>query len=244
MANFRIYQIIGYAIVFFLLLTSCELENELEGSGVVTKKRYAMQEFTDLNIDGVLNVYFTQSETYKLEVETDDNLHSIVKIENVGETLNVRTTAGEEFRATKLDVYLYAPSVNAIIINGVTALYFQNRLEQNSLTIEKHNTGFMSFKGILKYLTINTDGTGDMELEGKSENLFLVNNMVGDIRAFNFAVNYLDLSQGGTGAVEVRALNKIVVDIHGVGNVYCKGNPAEFGRTGNGIGHLYMVSDE
>lgn len=243
MRNIKIYQFIGYLLVFLTVLSSCELDDGLEGNGNVTTQRQSVQEFTNLNIDGVLNVYFIQGESFKAEVRTDENLHGIVHFVNEGETLKVYTNTDEEYEATEMDVFITAPTVSNIGLNGVTALYIQTPIRQNSLTIDKQNTGYMLLTGALKYLTIHADGIGDMDLVGKSENMILVNDMIGTINAFDFSVDYLTLSHGGTGIVEINVGAKLDIEMHGIGDVYCKGNPLEVNKTGKGIGRLYMVED-
>lgn len=234
---------IGYIFLLVAMFTSCEIETELEGNGEVTTKRQLVQEFDELSIDGVLNVYYAQADSYKAEVKTDENLHGIVNIENVNGKLKVYTDTDDEFDATCMDVYIWAPNVSKIVLDGVTALYFENKMEQNALVIEKHNTGYMYFNGTLRFLTIVTDGIGDMELVGESENMTIDNNMIGDIKAYDFEVDFLTLFQGGAGTVQVNVKSQIDVELLGVGDVYCKGAPTDVLESGAGLGRLYVVAE-
>lgn len=238
---FRFYRIVGYIFILLLIATSCEVDEGLVGSGDVTTKRRVVQDFEILKIDGVLNVYFSPAEIPKVEVKTDDNLQYIVEVKNDGDMLSICTNAGDDFEATEMSVYVHAPSISSIVLNGVTALYVEEPIRQNALTIDKSNTGFMYLMGAFQYLTIHSDGIGDMELEGKSENVLIDNEMTGNIYGYNFLADKMTLSHGGTGTVEINVNFDLDVDLHGVGDVYCKGYPEDVSKSGDGNGRLYMV---
>ena len=244
MKRYKPYIFCGYILVVIAIFSSCELSNDLEGSGHVTTKRYAVQNFETLDVDGVLNVYLQPGDKYKAEVRTDDNLQNIVKIEQNGDVLKVYSNTDSDFEATEMNIYITTPVVKEINLKGVTALYVKQPLRQSSLTIHKENTGYMLLTGSFQYLSIDTDGVGDMDLEGKSENMMLVNNMIGDFKAYTFPVNYLTMIHNGTGTVEIKVLQKLDIEMNGVGDVYCKSYPPEVSKSGSGIGRLYMVDGD
>ena len=236
--NYNVYAIFIMQLFF---TSSCEINNKNEGSGNVITQRRAVQSFDKINVDGILTVYIEQDEFYKVEVRTDDNLQYIVNIENENNELIVSTNPNEEFDASKMDVFITCPDIKEIVLYGVNALYCKERLILNATDIEKKNTGFMQFNAVLDELNIDTDGVGDLELIGKSQDLTIVNDMVGNIDAFEFKAFNVYLTNSGTGTVEIYASNLLDVDLFGVGDVYCKGNPQRIIKNSDGIGRLYIV---
>ena len=241
MKNIKIYQAIGYILILMLTMTGCELDDNIEGSGLVTTKSHSINEFTDLHIDGVLNVYFKQADNFKVEVRTDDNLHSILHVENIGNTLKIYTDSEDDFEATEMDVFVSAPEVLSFTLDGVTALYVQDRFVQDQILIKKRNTGYMYLNTVTQEFTLISDGVGDVDLFGKTMDATIDNSMIGNISAYEFTTDKMNLSHNGTGTININVLTQLDVNISGVGDVYCKGDPGDISKSGNGIGKLYMV---
>ena len=224
-------------------LSGCEMENDLEGNGNVTTNRRYTGSFTGIDINGVLDVYLTQSDAYKVEVVTDENLQDVVEVENHNNVLYVKTKDDAEYNATQMDVYITCPDITRINLDGVTALYTVDTLNIETVVIEKQNTGYLNFSAIVDVLKITSNDVGTIELSGKGHDVTINNNMIGDINAFGFKAYNLTLVHDGSGKVDVFVTNNFDVDISGVGNVYCKGNPTNVTNTGeNMVGHLYMVN--
>lgn len=242
MKNYLHFKIIGFILVSLAFLSSCELTNDYEGNGNVTRERKSVSNFDEIDIDGVLDVYLQQGSTYKLEVVTDENLQKIVEPYTIDNVLYVDTETDKEYDATQMDIYITMPDIKKIRLDGVTALYTPETMELTTVEIEKVNTGHLNFNANLNSLSIVSQGVGDVELLGKGTEVSIQNEMVGDIKAFGFKVYNLDLVHAGTGSVEVYVTNNFDVNISGVGDVYCKGNPVNINNTGENItGHLIMV---
>ncbi|QQS51577.1 MAG: DUF2807 domain-containing protein [Bacteroidota bacterium] len=236
----------GFRNILLILLTlsifpSCETEKDLNGNGKVTTRSYKVESFNQLNIDGVLTVYFQQGEKYAVEVKTDDNLHEIVSVLSEGESLKIFTNTKDNFQATVLNVYVTAPSVDAILLNGVTALYITDTLVQDELLVTKENTGVLSLNLELEHFLLNSDGVGEILLKGRADKAYIHNIMLGDIHAFEFIVRNLEISHQGTGNIELNVIDKLELDFQGVGNIYCKGNPTEVIKKGNGTGNVFLL---
>lgn len=242
MKNYNLPILTGMILALVFFSTSCEIDNSLEGNGNVITQRIAVQDFEEIDIDGVLNVYLKQGDLSKVEIMTDENLQDIVEVENINGILYVSTETNSEFDATQMDVFITAPSINKIDLDGVTALYCESSLYLDNLEVEKHNTGYMQLNTNLDQLVINSSGVGEMSLIGKGNEVIIDNTMTGDISAYGFITKSLVLSHDGTGDVEVFVLDYLEVSITGVGDVYCKGKPDTIKKSGEDIvGHLYMV---
>lgn len=242
MKNSYFFQTAGLLFLFIALLASCEEQETLiKGSGDLTRQRRNVQEFKEIDVNGILNVYLQQSETYKVEVKTDENLQDIVVIENSGDVLFIKTKRDVDYQATKMDVYIFVPDIERIELEGVNALFCKDTLVLDRVFIDKGNTGFMEFRATLNELTLNTYDIGDVELHGKAVHTVINNQMTGDLSAYGFKTENLGLNHGGTGEIEVYVTSVLDVEISGVGDVHCKGNPTEISKVVTGVGKLFMV---
>jgi hypothetical protein len=235
----QIGLLIFMAIVF---INSCELEQKLEGNGNVTTRRVAVQDFSELDIDGVFNVYLKQDDRIRLQVKTDENLQEIIEVEQINDVLYIKTDLNADYTATQMDIYISIPDISYISLEGVTALYCENAFALSDLLIDKSNTGNLYLNAKLNTLTLNASGSGEIELIGKAERAVINNSMVGDISAFNFYTTSMKLDHDGTGDVEIYVLESLEVALSGVGDVYYKGDPESITQSSDyRVGRLYKV---
>lgn len=242
MKKYFLYQLIGLMLILLATMSGCEIEKKLEGSGIVTTERRVVQDFQEIEINGVLNVYLKQGALNKVEVKTDDNLQGIVEIKSNNGILYVNTKTNSNFDATQMDIYITVKNINYLKLDGVTALYTEGIISLDVLTINKVNTGYMSFSASLNKLFLTTDGAGDLTLTGKADITEIENAMVGNLHAYGFKTRDLTVIHSGTGVVEVFATERITIDITGVGDIYCKGSPPNISKLSESVvGHLFMV---
>jgi hypothetical protein len=241
----KIYTFIKISIFVLIAIfftSACELEKTLEGNGNVTKQRIAMQDFTKIEANGIFSVYLEQGDLSRVEIQTDENLQDLVHVKNVNGTLTITTDQGEDFSATRMDVFITTPELSYLSLEGVTSVDCENTLYLSKLRVDKDNTGHLQLRVNLDVLEINSTGIGDIELSGKSNKLKIDNSMTGDISAYRFITKSMKLIHDGTGDIEVYVLDKLEIALTGVGDVYCKGNPGNITNTGeNVVGHLYLV---
>jgi hypothetical protein len=141
-----------------------------------------------------------------------------------------------------MDIYITTPDVSYINLEGVTALYCEGALQLSHLQIDKNNTGNLHLNAKLNTLTLNSYGTGEINLVGKAERTIINNSMVGDIHAFDFYATSMKLTHDGTGDIEIYVFESLDVALTGVGDVYYKGNPESITQSSEyRVGRLYKV---
>ncbi len=231
-----------FVLVAMVFTTGCEMEKTLEGNGNVTSQRIAMQDFTKIEANGIFTLYLKQGDLGKVEIQTDENLQDLISVENVNGTLTIKTDRNSDFNATRMDVYITAPDISYLSIEGVTSVYCENTFFLSKLVVDKDNTGDLQLNLNLDVLEINSTGMGNIELSGKSNKLIMNNSMTGDISAYGFITRDMKLTHDGTGDIEIYVLDDLEIALTGVGDVYCKGNPENITKTEeNVVGHLYLV---
>ncbi len=223
------------------LISGCEIEQkEIKGNGNITTNRRFVESFSELEINGIFTVYLSQASMTKVEVVTDENLQQLINTETNNNVLSIVNNSEDDFSANRMDIYITVPDIKRIKLDGVNSFYCLDTLQLDEVYIEKENTGFMQFNAVLNKLTIHSSDVGDLELNGKSLDLEITNEMTGNIYGYGFKTNNLVLSHTGTGDIQVFVTNSIKADLSGVGDVYCKGFPANISKTTNGVCRLYV----
>jgi len=82
------------------------------------------------------------------------------------------------------------------------------------------------------------DGVGTITLRGEGPSALFSTNGVGNIRAFDFIAETVDVTTNGVGNAEVHATVRLDAHSNGVGNITYDGNPTEGRQTAAGIGRI------
>lgn len=207
-----------------LLCTNCVLEQGIKGSGNVIKEKREAKPFTQIKIDGVFNIYLTQGETEHIEVEADDNLLEYIKTDINNGILSIDTEQKLRIKKShKSNVYITLKDISVIDFGGVGNIYCSSEL-------------------ILNTLQINNSGVGSIKLKGKAKEVSMINSGVGNIKATEFEVEYLDVKATGVGSIKVNATKELNASITGVGSVYYTGNPQSQHVDIDGIGKFKKIN--
>ncbi|MDR1883938.1 MAG: DUF2807 domain-containing protein [Prevotella sp.] len=88
-------------------------------SAQVVKEKKPVNSFSKIAISGGVDVYFTQGDSYSLEIETDAENMSKVEITVKNGGLELKSKDGKLFKKkTKVNAYVSAPVLDAIAISG------------------------------------------------------------------------------------------------------------------------------
>lgn len=193
-----------------------------KGNGNIVKREFPVNEFTDLNIDGFLNVHLLQDDDHSLTIEIDENLVNHLDIKQFGNKLQIGFDR-DNIKPTKKDLYVSFKTLEKLVFRGVGNIECDNEL-------------------VFEKLSISNLGVGNISLKGRAEEVTLKNSGVGGIYAFDFIVQKLDLDNSGVGSVKVYAEKELVIKNSGVGSVRYKGGAVITGLEHNGIGSVRSVN--
>ena len=84
-------KIISFLIAVTLLVSCNSINTEgISGSGKVTQETYNVGGFKEIDLSVVFDVEIIPSDTEKVVVETDDNLQSLLLVENKNNNLVIK----------------------------------------------------------------------------------------------------------------------------------------------------------
>jgi hypothetical protein len=191
----------------------------IEGSGDFETRNYDLEGFDSIRIDGVFVVRVTAGEDFAVELEAEDNLIEYISIEVRRGTLvldledDVEIETDEEFRVT-----ISMPELVEIDGNGVYTL--------RATGLDNERT------------EISTEGVGEIELEGKTEELFVSCQGVGDMELRDLVAQNADIRVEGIGEVNVFVEQDLRARVSGMGEVRYAGNPDSVDDEVEGFGSI------
>jgi len=211
----------------------------VRGNGDVTTEVHDVKAFSELELAGVLNVYIEQGDKESVTVETDENLHKFVMIENRGNTLIIDTQERISIkRKNKMNVYVTVRDINRLKISGVGNVETTETLRLKDLDLRIKSVGNVSLDLESDNLDARLSSLGNVSLSGKIGKADIENKGVGRLAAYDLQSEVLKLRASGVGRTEVYASKELAIKSTGVGNVYYKGDAVITDLNIRGVGKV------
>jgi hypothetical protein len=234
-----------FSLAIPLLLTSCfygwdNNKKTVKGSGVLTKEQRHVTSFDKIEIaSGAFEVYLLQGDTESVEVETDDNLHQYVRVQNYDNTLVLDLKEKIRFSdGTQNTVYITMKSIDAFKVTGVCNLITPRILNLNNLELEVSGV-FNGELGIhCNKLIVSVKGVSNTELSGKAEVLKVTQSGVGSFDAMNLIGAKVTVNNSGVGSVSVYATDELSMTNSGIGSIYYSGEASILHLESSGLGKI------
>lgn len=216
--------------ILFMLLALCLLmvplslfsqRGPLRGSGKTVEKNFDYKGFDKVTIkdlDGKIKIQTGKS--FAVSIKIDDNLEPLLQTIVENGTLTVSFKHNENNR-----MYIENSHIELLIT-----------LPEMSVFQHRGNTNVAIELGIGRYLRIDNNGNGDINVKGKVDQFDLINDGNGDINASDLIVSIADVEKFGNGDIFVNVSEKLGVKARGNGNITNKGK-ADFtvrAKSGNG----------
>lgn len=204
------------------------------------KKNYYVAPFTAIEVNGVADVSFAQSDKVEVEVSGPENYLSFVVIESDGGVLKVNTRKIGNKRVGKgLAVKIAAPTLLRLSNRGVGDFKTTTPLKTDRLTIDNLGVGDTRLTHVeCTDLTVNHKGVGDLRLSGTAVRATYKASGVGNVNAKELKAGEVSLEHTGVGDISCHASQTIRIVSKGVGDVSYYGNPQVLSMSKKGVGSL------
>lgn len=223
-----------------LFTANLSFAQRLKGNGNITEKTYPVSAFNEMEIDGVFDVYLTQGNSESVKLSIDDNLLPYVKVSNDGDKLIVKweKRKDESVNNVHSNLYITLKDITRLELHTVGKLQTTNVLRLKALKMDLHHVGSSDVELDCGQLRINYNGVGNVTLSGRAKTADIRCNGVGSLKAFDLAVDVLNLDSNGVGSAEVYAEKEISIESSGVGSVRYRGNATVKKMNASGIGKV------
>lgn len=234
-------------IAFASFLSGCDnvtistgnSSTQINGNGNVQSQNRPVNQFAQIDIQGVFNVFLSQANQESVKVETDENIQPLIitSVENNILTVKMRdsTSIG---KMKKINIYISFPHLTKLTTEGVGKLNCLNKLKVDDLELNCSGVGITDLNLSGNKLFIKSEIVGAIVLSGDVSEVKINHSGLGMIEAFELKTEKLSLDADGIGAAEVYATKELNINANGVGGVKYKGNPAIKNIKNEGIGKV------
>ena len=217
-------------IIFF----SCD--PGIVGNGDVETKKKDVGNFNRVDIHGNFDVFLEQTGKTGLRIEADENLFDIIDIDEVGNTLRIRSEVNI-IRAKRKNIYIQFDDLKELDLSGALEVRGEGKIKVRSLDIAGSGASDVNLDVEVNWLDIDVSGAGDFDFTGSAKEANLIISGVGGFDLIDLRTEKMNLDISGAAHARVFVTEELDVEISGAGNVRYKGNP-EISRSVSGIGSL------
>ena len=199
----------------------------IKGNGTIETKTFPQNNFNALSISGGWTADIRYSETFSMQIETDENIFSDLDISVAGTTLNIGFKSGYSISPTQCKVSITMPALIKLQTAGsLTAVISSFNMPKDSMSIDISGSGNITARDItVNTLKVDVSGSVDFSATGKVENMIADVSGSGDIKTTDFETEKADISISGSGSAKVWVTRHLKADIGASGSVRYKGNP-------------------
>ncbi len=199
----------------------------IKGNGTIETKSFPQNNFNALSISGGWIADIRYSETFSIQIETDENIFPYLDVFLTGTTLNIGFKSGYSISPTQCKVSITMPALIKLQTAGsLTAVISSFNMPKDSMSIDISGSGNITARDItVNTLKVDVSGSGDFSATGKAENMIADVSGSGDIKTTDFETEKADISISGSGSAKVWVTRHLKADIGASGSIRYKGNP-------------------
>lgn len=198
-------------ILAFLLIATIafsQKKEKIKGSKIVTVAQKVIGDFDQIDVADNLEVFLIKGDKCGIEIEADDNLHDIIKIDLVGKNLRLSTlrqvTGFKKFvlRVTYNDSFKTVVSHDEAVITALAELTLDN------ITFNSFQESKLFLNVRVKNFALKQDDKSKAELNLKAESAIVELSKNAQIKALvNGTDLKMDLYQKGKAEIEGDVMN-------------------------------------
>lgn len=198
-------------------MSSCFVDR-IVGSGRIISENRIMSNtnFTEIRVEGSMNVNIVQGDTVKIVAKDFENILSSLETRVVGNTLVIDYQDHTWISNSAGEITVTMPKLSNVEMSGSGDIGTVGNFRFDDLNLLISGSGNFSFTGSAKNMNAKISGSGN-------------------IRAFNMPTENATVKISGSGDMQVNVTRKLDATISGSGDIIYKGAPSVNSRvTGSG----------
>ncbi|MEP4092816.1 DUF2807 domain-containing protein [Reichenbachiella sp.] len=190
---------------------------------------FDIENFDEIEVRGIYNVYLTQGDDYKIEVKGRERYRRDVLIKKYGDVLEI-DMSGKKWDLLKdldddfrLDVFITMPELEKLSSKGL-CYYEIKDFKTGNLEIELSGASSADINLTAAELQIYLNGASSMNLDGRAVYLEADVSGASTLKAYDLKASTVEVSASGASNARVNADKRLSVDASGLSTVRYQGD--------------------
>lgn len=200
-------------------ITGINSENLIKGNGNLISIKRDIEDFSSIMLESSISVNLIISEEKNCEIIADENILDLIEVNVKKGVLKVGIKENSSFTTSnKISVNITNPKLNEVSLCG-----------SSNISVSKISQDMLS---------VTLKGSGDIDLSGEVNNLYVNLTGSGDIDAEDLISKSVIVNLKGSGSVESTAIESANVNLVGSGNVKIYGKTLRTNKNVMGSGNV------
>lgn len=184
-------------------VTFGQKKEKIKGSKIVTVEQKVIADFSELEVNDNIEVFLIKGEKCGLEIEADDNLHDIIKIELVGKNLRLSTLRNVSGYKKFIIRITYTSDFKTVISKNDAIVTALAEIDLAAITFSSFDYSKLFLNARVKNFNLKQEDKSKAELNLKSENTIVELSKNSHLKALINGTNLkLDLYQKSDAEIE------------------------------------------
>ena len=232
-------------LVISAAISSCQMMGErVKGNGNIITEKRTISSFTEVDVEGAIDVYITQGDIKPIQIQGDENLLPYIEIRQEGDRLIVRNRDGYNLNPTEdMKIFITGPVFNSIDVSGACDIIGQSKISNaEPMRMRVSGAGEMKMEIDAPKVTAEISGAGSVDLKGQTKEFDLGLSGAGGAHCYDLLSENTTVDISGAGDAEVYASVKLDAEVSGAGSVKYKGNATDVKQQVHGAGSVTKVN--
>jgi len=217
----------------WLRCTTCisQSEHSWDDEDSTPHDQYGLEDFKELELNGLLDVTIVRGNTYAVEWTGRDSEKEKYKIYTSGNTLVVDYDDEAQFnwkrnplKLEQLSIRITLPELERVEANGAGKVRFSDFTEDD-MEIEASGAVEVRGEANVRNLTISLNGASELILQGEGNSLDARISGASQLKAFGFRVRDADVRTSGASRANVHVTGRLEMREGIASKISYKGNP-------------------
>lgn len=208
-------------LTFFLVFIVSAITN-----AQTRQTRLIEEEFVQISVSSGIDLYLTQGDEIKIEVEckSSDQKKIITKAE--GNNLIIRTSYRHFWTTNEVPkVYVTFKEIRSLSASGGADVYGLNTIKLSRFRVSSNGGAEVKLELISDNIKLNSSGGSDIRIKGITKSLTATISGGSGINTRELKAQYVDISSSGGSNATVWAEKKVIAYASGGSNIIYYGNP-------------------
>lgn len=211
--------------VIATLASSCRKKN-LKASPTITTETRQVGTYDGVDVSNAIKVEYTTGINNGVEVEANENLHSVIITEVKSGRLVVKLKNNTSVRGdVSITVRISNPSLNEIDLSGASLFYIQDQLTSTDLVMDCSGASQLHGNVLIDNLNIDMSGASKVDITGTANSLRADISGASNFDDFLLTIDNMYLDISGASQAEFTVNSILEVEASGASMIEYKGNP-------------------
>lgn len=211
---------------------------DLTGSGNVVKETRDVSGFTGVDVGGAFDVEIREGNSFKVEIEADDNLIGTISTEVSDGVLKIKNTKNVK-NSKALNVYITLPELKTLSAHGGVDVKGKNTFHAPEIKLTCSGASDVKLDVETGKSDIIISGSSDLILTGSGSNMMLSCSGSSDFSGKDFEVKKARITASGASDIHVHTTESVSVVASGSCDIHCAGNPSSKQVTTSGASEVH-----